>query len=395
MTASVLCLAPAFNTQAQTASGNNIQYPKLSCLPGTIQQCGYLAPDDVSGPNFVIPPVFQNAGKFQDGLAPVMLNGKWGYIDTSGQFRVQPQFDGAGAFDQGLAIFKQDNLAGVINASGRVVLEPQLFNAVVLSDKVLIAQQNPRGFIQGQGVHPTLSSEFFSLSHMTQAGLYHIEKGWLTEPKYTFHLFDKINRQFIWAQIDQGGPGTWDDPYGLMRLDGSWHIEPVLSFGGELHRDRAEVRKMINGQSLSGAINGQGQLVIPFNFDHLRPWQDGFMLARKGDPQTAKYGIVSPDGVLLAGRYFDEIESQLSITTPDYGPEIPQRDFFAVRIGNEWKSLMKDGRLVDDRRIGEVYLSCDGFEILRSGAGYEVHPRDKSIAVTKADNLMRQYTNQK
>ena len=33
-------------------------------------------------------------------LAPARINGKWGYIDTSGSFVIPPQFSGAGNFSE-------------------------------------------------------------------------------------------------------------------------------------------------------------------------------------------------------------------------------------------------------------------------------------------------------
>lgn len=44
---------------------------------------------DISG-TIVIDPIFEDARPFREGLASVMLNGKWGAIDISGnQIRVR------------------------------------------------------------------------------------------------------------------------------------------------------------------------------------------------------------------------------------------------------------------------------------------------------------------
>src|SRR5438045_6637952 len=43
---------------------------------------------------------------FREGLAPVEVGGKWGYIDRDGKMAIDPQFDEAGAFQDRLAPVK-------------------------------------------------------------------------------------------------------------------------------------------------------------------------------------------------------------------------------------------------------------------------------------------------
>ena len=53
----------------------------------------------------VINPQFDHAGGFVEGLAPVRM-GRWGYVDASGQMQINPQFDKADVFSEGLAAVK-------------------------------------------------------------------------------------------------------------------------------------------------------------------------------------------------------------------------------------------------------------------------------------------------
>src|SRR5437870_5815428 len=52
------------------------------------KEAGYI---DATG-RFVIPPQFSYGRWFRDGLAGVELNGKWGFIDKSGAFAVKPVY---------------------------------------------------------------------------------------------------------------------------------------------------------------------------------------------------------------------------------------------------------------------------------------------------------------
>lgn len=113
----------------------------------------------------------ESGGQFSDGLAWVLLNGKIGYINTTGEFVIPPQidsfrginsgrlatfhndraficleennimligrdgnpvcdtrFEGASIFSEGLAPVKLNGLWGIIDQNGEFVLEPQYYS---------------------------------------------------------------------------------------------------------------------------------------------------------------------------------------------------------------------------------------------------------------------------
>lgn len=96
------------------------------------QPCGYL--DDKW--NVVIPPAFEAAGDFSQGLACVKKGGKWSFIDKQGKPAFAGEFDDAGAFSEDLAgvgIAASTNSAnsrrtvlwGCIDKTGKLVIQPQ------------------------------------------------------------------------------------------------------------------------------------------------------------------------------------------------------------------------------------------------------------------------------
>jgi hypothetical protein len=46
---------------------------------------------------------FKEANTFSEGLAPVLVGEKWGYVDKAGILRVSPQFKEPGGFSEGSA----------------------------------------------------------------------------------------------------------------------------------------------------------------------------------------------------------------------------------------------------------------------------------------------------
>ena len=60
---------------------------------------------------------------FAEGVAAVQgASGKWGYIDTNGEWVVNPQFDWANDFSDGLALVELNGKYGYIDKTGAFVI---------------------------------------------------------------------------------------------------------------------------------------------------------------------------------------------------------------------------------------------------------------------------------
>ena len=88
---------------------------------------GYI---DTTG-RMVIPPQFNIAQEFSEGLAPVKIGtgcelcGKWGFINKDGKVVIEPRFEAVHDFSEGLAVFRQGAKSGFIDRTGRIVIEPK------------------------------------------------------------------------------------------------------------------------------------------------------------------------------------------------------------------------------------------------------------------------------
>jgi serine/threonine-protein kinase len=121
-------------------TGNALSGPVSVCLlppgsfheglsplqPGCSAKTGYV---DMHG-HFIIPPIFDEAGDFSEGVAVVKVNGKYGYIDTKGAFAIPATFDKALSFTQGLTFVKKGDKWGVIDKKGSWIVAPKfhIFN---------------------------------------------------------------------------------------------------------------------------------------------------------------------------------------------------------------------------------------------------------------------------
>ena len=56
-----------------------------------------------------IAPQFDYAADFSEGLAAVQQDGRYGYIDTDGNWVVEPTYTNAGRFSEGFARVQMEN----------------------------------------------------------------------------------------------------------------------------------------------------------------------------------------------------------------------------------------------------------------------------------------------
>ena len=342
----------------------NIEWDYLPRCGGAYDLCGYVDRDTETE---LISAQFERAFMFSQGLAAVRIKGQYGFINLSGEVVIEPKFDLAGEFYEGLAEVLVGDVVGVIDKSGEFVVEPQFARAIPFTkDTLIVAKGNWRNaYFSGREELDGLNGFPIGLRE-NGAGLYHVSKGWVTDPVYNFQLFDEPNRGLVWATSED----LYHGPFGLLRFDGSWQVEPTytyvqsLSEGLAVVRGKSETQKFQhNGRSIdpSGAVDRDGNLVIPLEFSFLSYWNAGFGIAQKGE----LYGLVLPDGSLLGGMYFDEVERPEN--------ERPPR----VRDGKSWYSIRFDGTLIVEQNEGNIIASCPSGLTIREKTGLAAfsHPK--------------------
>jgi hypothetical protein len=97
---------------SQYFSGGRIEFSRS-------EKYGYMDRDG----EVVVPPIYDGASTYTEGLAAVKRDGRWGYIDTSGALVIEPRFDEASFFKCGLAYVEDRGESRYIDGRGNVVLE--------------------------------------------------------------------------------------------------------------------------------------------------------------------------------------------------------------------------------------------------------------------------------
>ena len=301
---------------------------------GKFGLCRYV--DRVTGQELV-PARFERAMRFSEGLAAVRIDGRFGYIDGRGEVVIAPQFDLAGDFYQGLAEVLVGNRTGIINHKGEIVVPPMFQRAIPFTKEVILA------------VEGTWTSGYYELPNLKEAvygpgpfGLYHVAGRWVRRPDLRqIGAFEREGRGLIWAMEKDSKTRQ----FGLLASDGRWVVEPQYDYGAALTEERAIVRKRVGGALLTGALDPQGQLVIPLQPWGLFYWINGWGMARESY-RDGKYALVDKNGAIIGGRWFDKVER---------GEE---GDVARVLIDGRWVGLDRAGNIVPNPRNGRVTATC-------------------------------------
>lgn len=93
----------------------------------------------------VLKPVYEEAQKFSEGLAPVdggvSATNKWGYIDKAGKWVITPQFTLARPFAGGLAAVQVENGKwGFIDKSAKIVIKPSFDQVASFQDDLALVK---------------------------------------------------------------------------------------------------------------------------------------------------------------------------------------------------------------------------------------------------------------
>lgn len=306
---------------------------------GVFQLCGFV---DRTTKAEVLPPRYERAFAFSEGLAGVRMEGRWGFVNEKGEVIVRPKFDLVGDFYQGLAEALLEGKTGVIDRTGRYVVEPQFARAVPFTRDTLLVEEGLWRSIHFSGYERLDNAAGHMLAFHGPVGLYHVEKGWIVRPRFRHPLvFETEGRGLVWAKDENGRD------YGLLAADGSWRIKPRFAHAASLMDGLATVYADTpsgngRGERLIGAVDANGELVVPLEARWIGYWRNGFGLTSK----DGKEGFLDKQGRLIGGRYFDKVER------PEKG------DVARVLDKGRWAGLTRSGDIVPDPRDGEVIMAC-------------------------------------
>ena len=302
----ILCVTAPFAAAQDKIDTDGL----LKRCGGYFGLCGYISESDWKNKRIeteVLPKIYEALGDYNEGLAPVRVKGRWGFMDRNGEMKIDPVYTSVSPIDHGLAVIATEAGYGLINKSGELLLPAEFTWLMIYNgDTVLASQSDEISFDPFQRIsrYKPKYGATFQYSDSRPVGIYNIKSGWLTPQTLRFRNFDAKSNSHIWAR-EEGK----NSQYGLLNTEtGKWHIEPLYDEVREVSERFAVVGAYLSGQSRIGnnkrlgAVNEQGQLVIPLKFKHFNDFWHGFGETRK----DGKIALVTKSGNLVAGKYFED-----------------------------------------------------------------------------------------
>ena len=171
-----------------------------------------------------------SAQKSPERLLPVEIEGRWGFIDTSGHLVIGADFDFVWGFSEGFASVWKDGQAGYVDESGGLIVVPQFHYARGFSEGLAAVEQSDKwGYVNTHGtlVIPPRYKEAQAFSE----GLAAVQAD-----------------SGLWSFVDKNGIET---------------IKPQFSHAWSF---REHVAPVYRGKKC-GFIDANGTVVVPFRFN--------------------------------------------------------------------------------------------------------------------------------
>ena len=194
-----------------------------------------------------IPPAYDHAYRFSEGLAAVVKDGRIGYVDTTGRMVIAPRFDSAEPFEGGLARIMVGELYGFIDRTGAYVASPKYNDASDFRgrDFATVRRGQESGTLDRSGNwRPSSFDELLVLDDSLALGRVRGRTGLVRRAT------GALIKPFPWEQI------------------------------GEFSQGLAAVR---NPPGRFGFIDVTGSLVIPPRFDEVDQFRHGLCKVAAGD----------------------------------------------------------------------------------------------------------------
>lgn len=250
----------------------------------------------------------QNAAPFSEGLAAVQHEWSWKYVNTEGEFLIDEDFQNIRSFSEGKAAVQMDRRWGYINKDGAFVVNPRFREAHAFS--------NNRAFVR------TLDYQDY---------IYIDENGVKIEAVNTPNDMDFIEESRF---FDQRALVRDNDLYGYIDPTGNTIIG--LQYSEALPFSEQKAAVLVSDRW--GFIDTQGSLTISPQFISAGRFNNGLAPARRN---SNEFGFIDPTGVFIIAEQFTEVRTF-------------SEERAAVKFDDKWTFIDKTGNTITKPQFDEV-----------------------------------------
>lgn len=283
----------------------------------------------------VIKPVFENASDFEEGMAPVLLNNKWGYIDNKGKNIIDFKFEYASSLAEGYGVVLDKNYYKYIDKNGAFLSKKEYNRASAFSENLAAFSnigEKKFGFLD--------TKEVVRISP----------------------TFDRVK------SFSEGlAPAKKDNKWGYIEKDGKFRINAIFEEAGVFSESLAAVKTA----GKWGFIDNTAKLVIPATYENASNFREGLC----GVMQNGLYGYIDSKGKTVINFQYEEALGFSEGLAP-------------VKKSGKWGYIDKSGKWVVDPVLENAGIFSEGlayFALTDNGKavyGYMSNPLKKPTANT-------------
>lgn len=284
---------------------------------------------DLNG-NLVINPQFDYTHNFNNGVAAVCINEKFGIIDKIGNFLVEPIYNEIeNGFSCGLAFAKKNGKYGFVDSNGDPVIDFKFDDAWYFQNSLAKVEINDKwGLIDTTG-NWRIKPKFEEIDDLSADGklLYRVningkvgiidESGkFIIDPLYNKIIWNENEKIYCVSYSENNEVKDFIDSllndddevkWGLIDKNGGWILKAEDS---QIKGDRIEYSEGLAAIKIDdkwGYIDTQGRVVIDPDFEQADNFEEGLAIVRK----DGKYRVIDRTGNFISKSKFENISSHI------------------------------------------------------------------------------------
>lgn len=314
---------------------------------------------------------YDNVSNFSEGLAAVKKNDLYGFINKSGNVVIDFKYSFASGFSEGLAVVGDGSKYGYIDKSGNLVIDYKFNSARIFSEGLaVVGNGNKYGYIDKTGKlvidYKFDVAEYFIGDYaVVMANNYKwnltnkLGKLIFNSNLTVYHADAEIHGIDVLVQCYNNGYTRVikDNKFGYVNRNGELVIDYQYDHAGLFKKEVASVVK--NGKHF--LINRKGDIISANQYDLISEFFEGLASVRKGDWSNGKAGFIDEFGNLIIDYQFDYARDFLE-------------GFAAVNKNKMFGFINKSGEMVVDFQFDYV---------TRLSEGYCAVQKDKKYALIK------------
>ena len=220
----------------------------------------------------IIPMKYVDAFKFSGGVARVEFNNKWGFVNNTGQEVIPVKYDDAFDFSEGLALVSLNNKYGFIDKTGKIIIPMKYDYAFNFSEGLARVELNKKwGFVNDtdQEIIPIRYDEASDFSEGLASVEFNNKYGFIDKagkiivPFKYFYVGAFHNGFAQLGSLGIGIDGTSDLKYGFIDRIGREVVAP--QYTSEYDFDEGLATVALDGNY--GLIDTTGKVIVALKYD--------------------------------------------------------------------------------------------------------------------------------